>query len=125
METISVKETRPLFLTKDGMPRKEQLMTIHEVCDELGKPISDDRVERNYQMSIARAVMSALKKFFRAHHIVFIAPKIEDTVYYGFSGDKELMENYISRVHKMALSYRRIESDVKMIATGQMPLLPF
>jgi len=125
VETISVKETRPLFLTKDGMPRKEQLMTIHEVCDELGKPISDDRVERNYQMSIARAVMSALKKFFRAHHIVFIAPKIEDTVYYGFSGDKELMENYISRVHKMALSYRRIESDVKMIATGQMPLLPF
>ena len=124
METISVKEARPLFLTKDGMPRKEKLLTIEQVFDELEKPISTDTAERSYQLSVAYAVMGALKKFFKAHHIIFIAPKIEDKVYYGFSGDEQLVENYISRVHAAALSYRRLENDVKMLSTGQLPILP-
>jgi hypothetical protein len=124
METINVRETRPLFLTKEGMPRKERLMTIEEACEELDKPISEDPIKRNYQLRTAYAVMGALKKFFREHHIQFIAPRIEGKTYYGFSGDPQLVENYISQVHKLALSYRRIENDVKMISAGQLPLLP-
>ena len=124
METISLKETRPLFLTKEGMPRKERLLTIEEICNELDKPISDDSIERAYQLQFARSVMSALKKFFREHHIIFIAPKIEGEIYYGFSSKPELIENYIDRVHKIALSYRHIENEVKMIANGQLPLIP-
>lgn len=123
METIKLKETRPLFLTKQGVPRKEQLMTIDEVCDELGKPLSDDPVQRAYQLNFARSVMSALKKFFHKHHILFVAPRIEGTVYYGFTHDPELIENYKRRVHGLMLAYRRIESNVKQIEAGQLDLL--
>ena len=125
METISLREARPLFLTKEGMPRKEYLRKLTEICEELGKPISEDiKIERAYQRSIALSVMSATGKFFREHHIFFICPKIEGEVYYGFSSNQEYVDNYLSRIHERALSSRRIESDVKMISTGQLPLLP-
>lgn len=93
METIKLKETRPLFLTKQGMPRKECLMTIDEICDELGKSISDNPIERHYQLQFARSVLSALKRWFHQHHAFFIAPRIEGQVYYGFTNDDRLVEN--------------------------------
>lgn len=129
METISVKEARPLFLTRDGMPRKECLLLIEEICAELHKPLSGDPVKRAYQLQFARSVMSAIKKYFHEHHVGFIAPRIEGKdgthrVYYGFSGDQKLVENYIERIHRHALSYRRIENEMKLISTGQLPLLP-
>jgi hypothetical protein len=99
-------------------------MTIEQACDELEKSISEDPVKRAYQYRIAYAVMSSLKKFFREHHINFIAPEIKGKVYYGFTNDPQLVENYIHRVHKLALSYRRIENDVKMISTGQLMMSP-
>jgi hypothetical protein len=123
METIKLKETRPLFLTKQGLPRKECLLTLDEICEELGKPISDDPVERAYQLQFARSIMSSLKRFFYQHHILFVAPRIEGIVYYGFTNDAELIENYKLRVHALMLSYRRIENEVKQIESGQLDLI--
>lgn len=122
METIKLKETRPLFLTKQNIPRKECLLTIDDICDELGKPLSSDPIERSYQHRFALSVVSALKKFFHQHHILFVAPRIEGTVYYGFTNDPKLIENYRNRLHNLALSYRRIENEVKQIESGQMEL---
>lgn len=124
METISIKEVRPLYLTKEGMPRKELLMTIEEAFEKLEKPLSTNPVERSYQLRCGYAVMSALKKFFREHHIIFIAPKTDGKVFYGFSNNQAFIDNYLTRVHEFALQYRRIENDLKMIDAGQLPLLP-
>lgn len=125
METIKLTEARELYLSDSGLPPAEMLMTIDQVCDELGKPISNDRYERQYQLNLARTVMSALKRDFGKHHILFVAPKIGGKVHYGFTNDPELIENYISRIHKLALTYRRLESQVKQISSGQLDLIPF
>jgi len=124
METIKLKEVRPLFVTKQGLPRKEVLLTVQMICNETGKSLSSDLYERSYQLHLARSVMSALRKSFHEHHAIFIAPEIEGEVYYGFSGNLKLQENYFSRVHKIMLAYRRIENDVKQIASGQFSMIP-
>jgi len=125
METIKLTEAREIFLTKAGMPRKECMLTIDDVCDILDKPISEDKLERMYQLNVARSVMSGLKKFFRQHHILFVNPRIEKTVYYGFTSDEGMINNSIDRAHKMAIAYKAIEKSAAMIASGQLELIPF
>jgi hypothetical protein len=119
---ISVPDARLLFLGKDGLPKMECLYTLDNICERLGKPIPEEQPWHSYVRNFDTAVMGAVKKYFIARHTLFIAPKIETTVYYGFSKKQDMVENYMSRLNGFAKSYKTIERKTKLIAEGQFDL---
>lgn len=121
---ISVKETTPLYLTKDGLPRKERLLSLDDVHEALEKNYSDDPIERYYQKNIGAAVMSALGKKMRAHNIVWITPKIGGTVYYGLSCDEEKRQNSLNRCDDRRKAHTRIANQQRALIEGNRELLP-
>jgi len=118
-EIIRVKETSQLFLTKQGLPKKEFLLDINQICNALGKPIPENQPYRTYYRGGAVSVMSKVKKNFYKHHILFINPKIDGVVYYGFSSDLEKINNCINRVEKVVKSYKVIEKKAKTLSKDQ------
>jgi hypothetical protein len=120
METIKAKETRNLFLTKNGMPKKNILMTLEEICENLGKPLPQDKIERFYVRAINTSCVRDTRKYFHEHHIMFIAPRINGAVYYGFSTNQKLLDNYSERLSKKTKSHALIERQAKSIMSGQL-----
>jgi len=121
---ISVKEATPLYLTKDGLPRKERLLSLDDVHEALEKNYSPDPIERYYQRNIGAAVMSALGRKMRAHNIVWITPKIGGVVYYGLSCDEEKRQNSIGRCDERRKAYTRIANQQRALIEGNRELLP-
>lgn len=115
METIKAKETRNLFLTKSMMPKKNYLLTMEEICDELGKPLPLDKAQRFYIRAINQNVIRDTRKYFHEHHIMFIAPRINGTVYYGFSSNEKHIDNYMERLKNKTKSHAIIEGVAKQI----------
>jgi len=121
---ISVKEATPLYLTRDGLPRKERLLSLDDVHEALEKSYSSDPIERYYQKNIGAAVMSALGRKMRAHNIVWITPRIDGVVYYGLSGDEEKRQNSLSRCDDRRKAHTRIANQQRALIEGNRELLP-
>jgi hypothetical protein len=120
--TIKVEETRALFIEKrTGMPKAECLMSLDQICQKLRKPLPEKDPERLYIMNINLSSLSALKRTFLRRHVLFVAPKIGDIVFYGFTNDTNLIDNYIERVKKTTRAYQAIERTVKHLALEQQP----
>lgn len=119
MELIKSKETRDLFLTKAGMPKKNYLVNMDQICEALGKPMPVSGPERYYARVVNGNVVRDTRKYFHSHHIMFIAPKIEGTVFYGFSTNQAHLDNYMERLKNKTKSHAIIESVAKSICNGQ------
>lgn len=122
METIKAKEVRELFLNKNGMPKKDCLMSMDQVCEALAKPVPQSGPERYYVRAVNHSVMTNTRKYFHNHHIMFIAPKIGATVLYGFSRKQAYIDNYMERLHGKTKTHAVIEGTFKHIANGQLEL---
>jgi len=115
MNTIKSKETRGLFLTKKNMPKKEYLLSLEQIFEELKKPLPESSVERHYASSVNRSVVLGVKRYFHEHHIMFICPRIDGVVRYGFSQDIGKIDNYMDRLKKITKSHATVESGVKVL----------
>lgn len=97
VETIKMRSTRDLFVTKKGLPRKECLKTVPDIYTEQRIPLSPNRIERTYQMQVGNAVVHAVRRYFRGHHCNWIDPKLGRWVYHGFSDDEDKQYNSLAR----------------------------
>lgn len=122
MELIRSAETRNLFLTKAGMPKKNYLVSLEQICDALGKTLPESGMERYYASGMNRHVVRDTRRYFHNHHIMFIAPRIEGTVYYGFSTNQAHLDNYMERLKQKTKTHAIIEGVAKQIAHGQLEL---
>lgn len=122
---LTVKETLPLYLTKDGLPRKERLLSLDDVHEALEINYSHNPLERRYQRNFGISVMSALGKKMRAHNVVWISPIIEGVIYYGVSQDQEKRENSLHRCEERRKAFTRIENQHRALIEGNRELLPF
>jgi hypothetical protein len=125
-----MKEVVPLYLTKDGLPRKECLLSLDDVHDALEISYSDDPIERFYQRNLGISVMSALGKKMRAHNIIWITPEIENKVtkkkevLYGLSQDEEKRQNSQARCDDRKRIHARIANQHRALIEGNRELFP-
>jgi len=123
-KAVTLKEVTPLFITKKGMPYKEKLMTLREICEECSKPLPErtraNASEYQYLQQLALSVLSALKKQFYEHHCFFVAPNIDGIIHYGFTSDMELIDNYCARVHVRMIGYKALEQTVQSLRTQKL-----
>lgn len=122
MQTIKASETRNLFLTRNGMPKKNYLVSMEQICEALGKPMPESGHERYYARIVNGNVIRDTRKYFHSHHIMFIAPRIEGLVYYGFSTKQAHVDNYMERLNNKTKQHAIIESVAKSIVHGQLEL---
>lgn len=98
LELPKLRLIRTLFLTKPGLPKKEYLKEVDEIFDELHIELSQDPFKERYQRHVMYAVLSALRKYFRQHHVLFLAVERGDRIYYGFTQDEDTQRNSIERL---------------------------
>ncbi|MFA5379015.1 MAG: hypothetical protein WC455_24890 [Dehalococcoidia bacterium] len=114
---IGLEETRALFFDKRyGLPKIDCLMSIDQICEKLNKPIPLSNPERHLIMGVDLAVVGHLKKSLHKRHLLFVAPRIDGTVLYGFTSDPLKVDNYIERIKCSARAYKEIERLVKQLA---------
>ena len=120
VETIKFKEIKKLFLTKDGLPRRECLHTVRGLHQELDVPLSDNPILRSYQMHYGCSAVGALRRFFRNHNCLFIDPKIDGEVYHGFSQDEDKQINSFNRFNKFRRAMIASTNKHKQLMAGQL-----
>lgn len=111
-KVIAIPETRQIFLDRNNHPKIECLMSIDQICKKLNKPIPMDQPEHGYILMRNICTMSAIKRYFYNHSMVFVAVSIKkpgkaraDTMY-GFTRKLELLENNRDRMNKSAKAYQ-------------------
>ena len=103
---INIPETRELYVTNRGLPRKEYLKTVPDLYEVQGIPLSDDPIIRCYQLQRGCSVVTAIRWYFRAHHCNFVDPKIGKLVLHGFTQDEDKQQNSQNRCDNRAKAYR-------------------
>ncbi len=120
--TITVKNIRPLWLTKDGMPKKECLIDVLGVFEKKRIALTGSKGDKYYAKQLCNSVIYAIKKYFRSHNVNWIDTKIGNKVYHGFSKKKEYIENSILRSKKRLRVATISFSNHKKLAETQLEL---
>ena len=97
MEEITVNNVKPMFLTRDGLPKKECLKCNDDIMNELDRKISAEKYKKHYENNLINAVNTALRKFFRNNHMDWVDVKIGKIVYHGFTKDEDKIKNSLQR----------------------------
>ena len=122
--SITVKNVRPQFYTKEGRPKKEHLVTVEEALKNAGVFLSKEKFEKYYQKNIAYSVLTAIKKDAHAHSEGFVVPKFKGVhARYGFTKNVDYHQNYMLRTEMRAQRAVAQSKEVKLI-TQQLSLLP-
>lgn len=122
-KTITVKNIRPLWQNKNGMPKKECLLNIPEILKNIGIKLTGSKADKAYSKALCNSVVHAVRTYFKEHNVNWIDPKIGKKVYHGFSKKKEYIEDSLLRskgrmkVTKISFSKHKELSDTQLELT--------
>lgn len=125
MFTITIKDIRKIFFTKDGFPRKECLKDVLDIGNLLNFNFNSmSKIERSYWLNRINTSIGHFRKLCREHHINFLDVKVKGCKYikHGFSQDKNHIENSSERIRNRMIVIKSIYKEVKKLQSEQLLL---
>lgn len=115
----SVKEIKRLYVTKEGLPKKECLLSRDEVNKQPGIKIPEDIPIASYVNQRTSITLNQTGKYFKGHHCNWITPKIGKFVYYGFTKNEDHLDNSDMRFRARLNVARRLHGQQATLISDQ------
>ena len=120
-EAITITTLREQFFNGRGFPKKEYLKNIQQILRKAGIKLSKEFYKRKYQLHLAYACMCAIRSFCNGRNILFITwkPGEGESVLYGFTQDKDKVNQYIKTIENRKIKALERNRQVKAIACSK------
>ena len=124
MIQATTKKSRNLFINKNGLPKKEKLMSNEEIIKEFEKlpTLEEDPYKRCYLLNRYGSLMNYIGNHFRNHSMVFIQPKIKGQRKYGFSENEDYRKQYYIECKQREERQIEKRKQIDSLLQGQLKL---
>ena len=118
-EIIAIGDIRRLYVTKEGLPKKELLLSRDDVMEKVGVYVPQDDMQSAHVRNRTSIALSQTGKYFKGHNCNWVTPKIGKRVYYGFTKNEDYMDNSELRFRARSNIARRLHAQHATLIDGQ------